>query len=106
MYRQLEVLFLSGLTQQVEALHLTAQAVLSLRMVINSAHSVFHEDKLTHNKKLQAKVFHAEKSGINLPVELKDSYLELQEICLEFHYMSVSVSKPVNFSPKHVISGN
>lgn len=46
------MLFLSGLTQQVEALHLTAQAVLSLRMVVNSAHSVFHEDKLTHNKKL------------------------------------------------------
>lgn len=46
------MLFLSGLTQQVKALCLTAQAVLSLRVVINSAHSVFHEDKVTHNKKL------------------------------------------------------
>lgn len=54
------MLFLSGLTQQVEALHLTAQAALSLRMVIKSAHSVFHEDKLSHNKKLCAEVFHSE----------------------------------------------
>ena len=100
------MLFLSGLTQQVEALHLTAQAVLSLQMVINSAHSVFHEDKLTHNKKLRAKVFHSEKSPINLSVEFKDSYLELQEICSEFQYTSVSVSKPVNFSLKRVISAN
>lgn len=96
------MLFLSGLTQQVKALCLTAQAVLSLKVVINSAHSVFHEDKLTHNKKLWAKAFHSEKSRVNLPVEFKD--LESQEMYLEFQYTTVSVFQPVNFSFEHVIS--
>lgn len=43
--KEFQVLFLSGPTRQVEALHLTTQAVPSLRMVIKGAHSVFHEDK-------------------------------------------------------------
>jgi len=98
------VLFLSELTQQVKALHLTAQAVLSLRMVINSAHSVFHEDKLTHNKKLRAKISHSGKLCINLSVDFKDS--ELQKICSVLQCTSASVSKPVNFSLKCVISVN
>lgn len=46
--------FLSGLTKQVEALHLAAQAILLLSIVIKSDHSVFHDAKLIRNKKLRA----------------------------------------------------